>query len=52
MNHSIRKKIYEELKKEIYYMGNNISSNLKKLPKRNIYSKHNLYKYRKRNIYR
>lgn len=51
-SHMIKRKIYEEMKKEVVSMNSNISSNLSNISKQNVYSKHNLYKNRKRNIYK
>lgn len=51
-SHMIKRKIYEEIKKEVVSMNSNISSNLSDIKTQNVYSKHNLYKNKKRNIYR
>ena len=47
MNHKIKKRIYQEMKKEITHPNTNICSSLKKENKEKVYSKHNLYKFRK-----
>ena len=47
MNHKIKKRIYQEMKKEITRPHTNICSSLKKENKEIVYSKHNLYKFRK-----
>ena len=47
MNHKIKKRIYQEMKKEITRTNTNICSSLKKENKEIVYSKHNLYKFRK-----
>lgn len=50
-SHIIRKKIYQNIKEQVINITYESEITKKEHEKNNVYSRHNLYKYRKGNIY-